>query len=208
MVLIKISPVILMVLIGFFCRKTEMITTEGMEGVKTLATSLMLPVLLFHTLATTEYTSATIAVIGIMLLALSAAFIIGMLIKRAVPSAGIFFPFLVTSFEGGRLGYPLYAVLCGEARLSNIATLDIANTIFVFTVFLAFLTASVNGKVQPSEMISNVLHSPVFWGVFLGIPVYASAKVVIAAIFKWYKKVSGLYEEELVDETGEEIEQQ
>ncbi len=28
------------------------------------------------------------------------------------------------------------------------------------------------------------------------------------AIFKWYKKVSGLYEEELVDETGEEIEQQ
>lgn len=106
MVLIKISPVILMVLIGFFCRKTEMITTEGMEGLKTLATSLMLPVLLFHTLATTEYTSATIAVIGIMLLALSAAFIIGMLIKRAVPSAGIFFPFLVTSFEGGMLGYP------------------------------------------------------------------------------------------------------
>jgi len=52
MVLIKISPVILMVLIGFFCRKTEMITTEGMEGLKTLATSLMLPVLLFHTLAT------------------------------------------------------------------------------------------------------------------------------------------------------------
>lgn len=58
-----------------------------------------------------------------------------------------------------------------RSRLSNIATLDIANTIFVFTVFLAFLTASVNGKVQPSEMISNVLHSPVFWGVFLGIAV-------------------------------------
>ena len=33
------------------------------------------------------------------------------------------------------------------------------------------------------------------WGVLLGIPVYASSKVVIAAIFRWYKKVSGLYEE-------------
>ena len=32
------------------------------------------------------------------------------------------------------------------------------------------------------------------WGVLLGIPVYASAKVVISAIFEWYKKVSGLYE--------------
>ena len=37
------------------------------------------------------------------------------------------------------------------------------------------------------------------WGVLLGIPVYASAKVVISAIFNWYKKISGLYEE------GEEI---
>ena len=32
------------------------------------------------------------------------------------------------------------------------------------------------------------------WGVLLGIPIYASAKVVISAIFEWYKGVSGLYE--------------
>ena len=32
------------------------------------------------------------------------------------------------------------------------------------------------------------------WGVLLGIPVYASAKVIISAIFEWYKVVSGLYE--------------
>ena len=34
------------------------------------------------------------------------------------------------------------------------------------------------------------------WGVLLGIPIYASAKVVISAIFDWYKGVSGLYEQE------------
>ena len=34
----------------------------------------------------------------------------------------------------------------------------------------------------------------VFGGVLLGIPIYASAKVVISAIFDWYKGVSGLYE--------------
>lgn len=41
------------------------------------------------------------------------------------------------------------------------------------------------------------------WGVLLGIPVYASAKVVITAIFKWYKVVSGLY-----DEVEEEVSEQ
>lgn len=33
-------------------------------------------------------------------------------------------------------------------------------------------------------------------GVLLGIPIYASIKVVVKAIFEWYKAYSGLYEEE------------
>ena len=40
------------------------------------------------------------------------------------------------------------------------------------------------------------------WGVLLGIPIYASAKVVISAVFDWYKEVSGLYEP--VEETDRE----
>lgn len=40
------------------------------------------------------------------------------------------------------------------------------------------------------------------WGVLLGIPIYASAKVVISAIFDWYKEISGLYES--VEETNRE----
>ena len=42
------------------------------------------------------------------------------------------------------------------------------------------------------------------WGVLLGIPVYASAKVVISAIFTWYKKVSGLYELEGEEDKSEQ----
>ena len=41
------------------------------------------------------------------------------------------------------------------------------------------------------------------WGVLLGIPVYASAKVVIGAIFEWYKEVSGLYPETIKGEDHE-----
>ena len=40
------------------------------------------------------------------------------------------------------------------------------------------------------------------WGVLLGIPIYASAKVVISAIFDWYKEVSGLYDP--IEETDRE----
>lgn len=33
------------------------------------------------------------------------------------------------------------------------------------------------------------------WGVFLGIPIYASVKVVVKELFDWYKTISGLYDD-------------
>ncbi len=180
MVLVKIFPVVFMVLLGLFCRKCSIISSEGIGGLKTLATNFMLPVLLFHTLATTTYSSRTVIIIGVMLLQLSLSFALGFLFKKLVPSLGDFIPFVVSSFEGGMLGYPLYTVLCGEEHLANIATIDIANTMFVFTIFLAFLMSTASGNFDKKAMVSNVLHSPVFWGVFLGILVGVSG---IAAPF-------------------------
>lgn len=42
------------------------------------------------------------------------------------------------------------------------------------------------------------------WGVFLGIPVYASIKVIVKELFDWYKVVSGLYDEDYIVKEGEE----
>lgn len=41
-------------------------------------------------------------------------------------------------------------------------------------------------------------------GVLLGIPIYASIKVVVKAIFEWYKQYSGLYHDEETDEVVNE----
>ena len=35
-----------------------------------------------------------------------------------------------------------------------------------------------------------------FWGVLIGIPVYASVKVIVVYFYKWYRKISRLYEDE------------
>lgn len=171
MVLVKVFPVVLMVLIGMICKRKGIISMEGMAGLKTLATNFMLPVLLFHTLATTSYSKNTLVIVGIMLVQLCVSFAFGMILRLTAFPDDRFLPFLVSSFEGGMLGYPLYVVLCGEDQLSNIAKLDIANTMFVFTVFLAFLMSTVSGNFRKKDMVSNIIHSPVFWGVFLGIAV-------------------------------------
>ncbi len=165
----KIAPVGLMIGLGFFCRKKNIISSEGNHAVKTLVTTFMLPVLLFHALATAVYNGDTLKIVLVMLLQLSVTFGVGMLLRKHVTPYGEFLPFILSGFEGGMIGYPLYSVICGEENLSKIATVDIANTMFVFTIFLAVLMAQVSGKFKLNAMVKNVLHSTVFWGVFAGI---------------------------------------
>lgn len=38
-----------------------------------------------------------------------------------------------------------------------------------------------------------------FWGVLIGIPVYASVKVIVVYFYKWYRKISKLYEDEALE---------
>ena len=35
------------------------------------------------------------------------------------------------------------------------------------------------------------------WGVLLGIPIYASVKVIVKEIFDWYRSVSNLYQDDI-----------
>ncbi|MQW23365.1 MULTISPECIES: AI-2E family transporter [unclassified Lactococcus] len=65
-----------------------------------------------------------------------------------------------------------------EGRLISPLVLGKSLTIHPITVLFALLT---------SAKIWGV------WGVLLGIPLYATAKVVIVHIFEWYKQISELY---------------
>ena len=59
------------------------------------------------------------------------------------------------------------------------------NIFFMPSVFSFFLTAgSLYGV----------------WGVLLGIPIYASVKVVVREIFDWYRSISNLYQDDLENE--------
>ncbi|OFI50392.1 AI-2E family transporter [Floricoccus tropicus] len=58
-------------------------------------------------------------------------------------------------------------------------------------------------KIHPVTVLIVLLTSGKLfglWGVLLGIPVYASLKVIISYFYKWYREVSGLYSEPLMTE--------
>ena len=49
-----VLPVLVMIVVGMLCRKWKILTRDGINNMKVLVTNVMLPVAIFHALATAE----------------------------------------------------------------------------------------------------------------------------------------------------------
>lgn len=169
-------PVLGMMGIGMFCRKSALISEKGIRDLKTLMTQIILPIAVFHALATAEYSVQLFALVGLMLVFMILPFLLGYPLRRLVKKEySRYTPFMVAVYEGGMMGYPLYASLCGSENLSRIALLDIAGVLFGFGVYMSLLSLMENGKAPTlKEIVSGALHMPAFVGAMLGIAVGVS----------------------------------
>lgn len=55
-----------MLVLGMACRKLKLLTKSGIDNMKLLETNIMLPVAIFHALATADYSVETWKLVGIM----------------------------------------------------------------------------------------------------------------------------------------------
>ena len=68
-----ILPVLVMLVLGMACRKLKLLTKSGIDNMKLLVTNIMLPVAIFHALATADYSVETWKLVGIMFVMLVAS---------------------------------------------------------------------------------------------------------------------------------------
>ena len=128
-----VLPVLVMIVVGMLCRKWKILTRDGINNMKVLVTNVMLPVAIFHALATAEYNKETGILILIMFVMLVVSFGLGFFLKPFLKGTyQKYLPFMVSVYEGGLMAYPLYTSLCGSENLSRIAVLDIAGLLFIY----------------------------------------------------------------------------
>ena len=97
-----ILPVLVMVALGMVCRKRKLLNQNGIDNMKILVTNIMLPVAIFHALATAEYSSETGILVLIMFVMLVISFGIGFLLKPFMEETyRKYLPFMVCVYEGG-----------------------------------------------------------------------------------------------------------
>lgn len=166
-----VLPVLVMIILGILCWKCKILNQNGIDNMKTLVTNIMLPVAIFHALATAQYSGKIGMLVAIMLVMLVVSFGIGFLLRSFMEEPyKKYLPFLVCIYEGGMMAYPLYTSLCGSENLSQIAVLDIAGLLFGFSIYMGMLGQIENGeKINAGNLFFSAIKTPAFIGTVLGI---------------------------------------
>lgn len=167
-VLEMVLPVVIMLFIGYFCRVSGILSKDGLDGIKSVISNITLPVVLFKAFYATSYSLDSLFMFSVVFISCSLALGCGFLLNRFVPDSKLM-PYLLSGFEVGMLGYALYGLLAGSDQISYMATVDLGQVLFVFTVYLTLLKNATGQKPSLREMLKEMGKNPAFRGVTLGI---------------------------------------
>ena len=168
-ILSMVLPVLTMILLGRLCAARGILNDERHAGLKSIIGDILLPVVLFNAFFTAQYDGKLLLVFALVFLSCLAALIAGYALRRFVKPYDRYMPLLMTSFEGGMLGYALYALVAGQGQTAVYAMVDIGQTMFSYTVFLAALKSAEGGRMSPKAMVMNMVTNKACIGMTLGI---------------------------------------
>lgn len=168
-ILSMVLPVLTMILLGRLCAAQGILNDERHAGLKAIIGDILLPVVLFNAFFTAQYDGKLLLVFVLVFIGCLISLFAGYALRRFVAPYGRFMPLLMTSFEGGMLGYALYALLAGQDQTATYAMVDIGQTMFAYTVFLAALKGAEGQKMSPAEMAKNMVTNKACIGMMLGI---------------------------------------
>ncbi|MCR5774031.1 MAG: hypothetical protein K6G42_02985 [Lachnospiraceae bacterium] len=164
-ILNTIVPVILMLAIGVIARRSNLLSREGINALKSVVVNITLPAVMLNAFATMSYSFNNIIITALMFLVCLAALLMGKLFA----GGSRFVPFLTTGFEAGMLGYSLFMLLYGSENISSFAYVDLGQVLFVFTVYKILLGNDGNKKAEPKQLVSEMFHSPTIIAIIAGV---------------------------------------
>ncbi|MDO4483264.1 MAG: hypothetical protein Q4C54_02165 [Clostridia bacterium] len=167
-VLSMVLPVLVMILLGRYCASSGILNDDRHAGLKGIIGDILLPVVLFNAFFTAEYSASLVLVFGLVFAGFCVALGLAFLLKRFVSPYGRFMPLLMSGAEGGMLGYALFSLISGGVT-SHYAMVDIGQTVFAYTVYLATLKAAEGQSLKPAQIVKNMVTNRACIGMTLGI---------------------------------------
>lgn len=168
-VLQVILPVFAGFAAGLIGRKRLWLDDRGCACVKDIIMKIILPLSLFNAMLFNNYSSKTLIIIATGCVSMYLMYAISLLLRHLVPSRKKYFPFAMTSWEGGCIGVPLALLAYGTSGMSNVGLLDFGHGLFLFIFAIPFLQLLDGKKPGVKEIVKMVFTIPVFDAILLGV---------------------------------------
>lgn len=161
-----VLPVVVLLGLGFFSNKKQIVTREGAGGIKSFVMNFTLPMVAFHSLYREALDAGVLLYLGVILLCCFAGYVLGRLAARLLRTNPLL-PYLTCTFENSMLGYPLYVLLFGAENLSHMVILNLSHVVFVYSV--AMPLANIQSGMPRTGTLKRIFTTPAFVGVLVGV---------------------------------------
>ena len=164
-----VSPIFILIIIGYVLKKTGMLNDTVVAGIKKLVINIGLPSTIFLAFASVELEPTYLLVFLIVFGICAGMLAVGYWLKSILKIESPYFPALLTGFEVGMMGYSMYSVAFGSDTIYKVAVVDFGQVTFVFLVVATILLRIRDGKSASYNPIVSFLKSPPIIGVLTGI---------------------------------------
>lgn len=171
-IIIKVVPIIISIALGFVLTRTKVLSINMMDAFKKVVVNVTLPAGLFIAFIKIDFQTKYLLIILSIFISCLLLFYIGKLIARLFKIKSKYFPFLMTGFEAGMIGYALFTSVYGADAAADFGVVDIGQVSFVFLIFVPMvmnLGSRQKGISSIKTSLLTAVKSPIIWAIVLGI---------------------------------------
>ena len=144
--LASVLPVLLLFGLGALLSRRGLLHAGTIEDLRRLVLFVTLPSALFLTFLRVEVEARHLLIVIPVFVACVVVLLLGPFIGRVVRVRSPLFPFLMSGFEAGMLGYAIFGSVYGVDELYRFAIVDIGQVVFVFFILVTAL-----GRLAPDR---------------------------------------------------------
>jgi predicted permease len=165
----RIIPIIILLLIGKWLQKRQLISQETVVDFKKLVVNLSLPALLFLSFFNMDLQARYFWFVPVIFLFCLLMYFLGKVLHQALHVKGEYFPFLITGLEYGMIGVSLFGAAYGLEHLGKFAFVDLGQETYIWFVYVALLIHKRDGETNPAQLVKMFATSPVIIAILAGL---------------------------------------
>jgi predicted permease len=164
----RLAPIFVMLALGWLFKKKAIMGREAVSSLKGFVARVSLPAVVFGAFSAVPMDRVTGVTFAAVFLACSLALVAGLGIDALFKRRSVR-PFLLTAFEAGMLGLPLFSIFYGPGAVPRIAMADLGEICFTFLVLIPMLNQRSGGERGIRPALARLASNPVIWSVLLGL---------------------------------------